>query len=95
MNQPLVEPRDRGAATLFSNMSERIKHMSASPAAGGFGGAVVIVPPGSADPIEILMLDPHADLAMFWGTIRTKIDIALANAEAEKRRQAGFGQGRG
>ena len=95
MNQPLVEGRDSDPARLFSNMADRIKHMSASPAAGGFGGAVVIVPPGSADPIEILMLDPHADLAMFWGTIRTKIDIALANAEAEKRRQAGFGQGRG
>jgi hypothetical protein len=31
---------------------------------------------------------------MFWGTIRTKIDLALSQAEAEKRRQSGFGQGR-
>ena len=94
MNQPLVEPRDTNPAKLFSNMAERITHMSGSPASAGFGGAVVIVPPSPGEPIEILMLDPHADLAMFWGTIRTKIDIALAGAEADKRRQAGFGQGR-
>lgn len=94
MNQPLVENRNADPAKLFANMADRIKHMGSSPALAGFGGAVVIVPPTGGDPIEILMLDPHADLAMFWGTIRTKIDIALANAESEKRRQAGFGQGR-
>ena len=95
MNQPLVEGRDNDPAKLFSNMADRIEHMTSSPATAGFGGAVVIVPPGGADPIEILMLDPHADLAMFWTTISTKISIQLANTEAEKRRQAGFGQGRG
>ena len=94
MNQPLVENRDSDPAKRFSAMAERIEHMGTRPALAGFGGAVVIVPPSPGEPIEILMLDPHADLAMFWGTIRTKIDIALANAEADKRRQAGFAQGR-
>lgn len=92
MNQPLVENRDADPAKNFAAMAEKITHMRAAYAATGFGGAVVIVPPGTGDPIELLMLDPHADLAMFWGTIRTKIDILLATAEAEKRRQAGFGQ---
>ncbi len=89
MNQPLVEGRDNGAAKLFQEMAEKITHN-----APFVGGAVVIVPPAGAEPIELLMLDPHADLAMFLGTIRTKIDIALANAEAEKRRQSGFGSSR-
>ncbi len=90
MNQPLVEGRDTAPEKRFADMAIRIAHNASQ----SFGGAVVIVPPAGAEPIEILMLDPHADLAMFWGTIRTKIDIALANAEAEKRRQSGFGQGR-
>lgn len=94
MNEPLVETRQPNAADRFAAMAVRIAHMNASPASAGFGGAVVIVPPGGSEPIEILMLDPHADLAMFWGTIRTKIDIALGAAEAEKRNQRGFGQGR-
>ncbi len=90
MNQPLVESQKPDHAKPFQDMARRITdNMSHA-----FGGAVVILPPGSTDSIEILMLDQHADLAMFWGTIRTKIDIALANAEAEKRRQSGFAQGR-
>jgi hypothetical protein len=93
VTQPLVEPRSADPAKRFAEMAARIEHMNASPALAGFGGAVVIVPP-SGDPIEILMLDPHSDIAMFWGTIRSKIDILLATAEAEKRRQQGFGQGR-
>jgi hypothetical protein len=94
VNQPLVESRGIAPATRFSAMADRIKHMEASPTAGGFGGAVVIVPPSGGEPIEILMLDPHADLAMFWSTIMTKIQMQLGMAEAEKRRQGGFGQGR-
>lgn len=86
MNQPLVEGRSNDPALRFSAMAERITHNANQ----SFGGAVVIVPP-SGDPIEILMLDPHSDIAMFWGTIRSKIDILLATAEAEKRRQQGFG----
>jgi hypothetical protein len=90
MNEPLVETRQPNAADRFAAMALRIAHNAKET----FGGAVVIVPPGGGDPIEILMLDPHADLGMFWGTIRTKIDLALGAAEAEKRRQSGFGQGR-
>jgi hypothetical protein len=87
VNQPLVEPRDNTAADRFTAMAERITQNAAQP----FGGAVVIVPPGTGSAIEMLMLDPNSDLAMFWSTIRTKIDILLASAEAEKRRQQGFG----
>ena len=91
MNQLLVETRNNDPAKCFSAMADRITKNADQP----FGGAVVIVPPTPGQSIEILMLDPNSDMALFWGTIRTKIDIALANAEAEKRRQAGFGQGRG
>ena len=90
MNQPLVEGRNPDPASYFDSMAKRITKNADQP----FGGAVVIVPPGTNQPIEILMLDPNSDMALFWGTIRTKIDIALANAEAEKRQRSGFGQGR-
>jgi hypothetical protein len=88
VNQPLVEPRANDPAKPFEAMAERIAQNASQP----FGGAVVIVPPAGAAPIEMLMLDPASDLAMFWATIKTKIEILLATAEAEKRRQAGFGQ---
>jgi hypothetical protein len=87
VNQPLVEGRQNDQAKSFTAMAERIEQNATQP----FGGAVVIVPPGTGQAIEMLMLDPNSDLAMFWSTIRTKIDILLASAEAEKRRQAGFG----
>lgn len=90
MNQPLVEPRSPDPASSFAAMAARITQNASQP----FGGAVVIIPPGTGQTIELLMLDPNSDLAIFWTTIRTKIDIALANAEADKRRQAGFAQGR-
>jgi hypothetical protein len=88
MNQPLVESRTNDPAKHFEDMAKRVTDNHNHP----FGGAVVIVPPGTSPPIEMLMLDPNSDLAMFWSTIRTKIDILLASAEAEKRRQQGFGQ---
>jgi hypothetical protein len=87
VNHPLVEPKDTAAADRFTAMAKRIEQNADQP----FGGAVVIVPPSGASPIEMLMLDPASDLAMFWATIKTKIEILLATAEAEKRRQSGFG----
>jgi hypothetical protein len=88
MNQPLVEQRANDPAKHFEDMARRVTDNQNHP----FGGAVVIVPPGGQAPIEMLMLDPNSDLAMFWATIKTKIEILLASAEAEKRRQQGFGQ---
>ena len=90
MNQPLIEGRHNDPAKRFADMAQRIT----DNAHHSSGGAVVIAPPAGGDPIEILMLDPHADLAMFWSTIMSKIQIQLGQAEAEKRRQSGFGQGR-
>ena len=90
MNQPLIEPNAQKAepAKRFAAMAQRIDDNIGEP----FGGAVVIVPPGGGESIEILMLDPHADLAMFWSAISTKIGIALQALEAEKRQRGGFGR---
>jgi hypothetical protein len=87
MNQPLVEPRDNTAADRFTAMADRITQNAAQP----FGGAVVIVPPGGGTAIELLMLDPQADIAMFWSAITTKIGIIMEGLQQEKRRQQGFG----
>lgn len=48
----------------------------------GFAGAFVIVPP-SGEPIAGLLLDPGADPGVFFGMLKTKIDIAVQQAEEE------------
>lgn len=88
MNQPLIEGRSNDPDKRFADMAKRIVDNTGHP----FGGAVVIVPPSGGEPIELLMLDPHADLAMFWSTIMSKIQIQLGLVETDKRRQGGFGQ---
>lgn len=57
----------------FREMAVQIEHN----AEAGFGGAFVICPPGS-DPLRMLFLNPSPDPAVFWGTLKTTIDMALA-----------------
>ena len=60
----------------------------------GFAGAFVIVPPGG-EPKDMLILDSKANPAIFWSTLKTMVDIALAEIEAEQRQgQGGFGMRR-
>jgi hypothetical protein len=57
----------------FKAMVEQIERNDA----GAFGGAFVIQPPG-AEPLRMLFLNPNADAAVFWGFVRTAVDMALA-----------------
>ena len=57
----------------FRAMAEQIEHN----ADAGFGGAFVIQPPGG-EPLRMLFLNPSPDAAVFWGTLKTTIDMALA-----------------
>lgn len=57
----------------FKAMADQIDHNEA----GGFAGAFVIAPPG-AEPHRMLFLNPSADAAIFWGTLKTVVDMALA-----------------
>lgn len=58
----------------FTKMAERI----ALNTEQGFGGAVVIVPPGDdPKPIELLILNNTGDPALFLATAQTLIGMAL------------------
>jgi len=59
---------------------------------GLFGGAFVVVPPEGGGPsMEVLILDPHGDATLFWSSLKTKCEMALADVEAAQREQsAGF-----
>lgn len=77
-------------AELFRAMAERIERNDPAE----FAGAILIVPPPNRDgredePIEVLFVDPSRDVAMFWGTLRTKVERegAQATALAEQQRQ--------
>jgi hypothetical protein len=84
----LVETSKNDAAERFRVMAAAIEHNYAST----FGGAVVIIPPPFAgDPIELLILDLKADPAQFWATIKTRIEIKLAELDQQQRKQASFG----
>ena len=80
------KPSDR-----FRTMAAAIDHNANST----FGGAAVIIPPdNSGSPIELLMLDAQANPAQFWSTIKSRIDIILAELDEKQRNLTGFGQRR-
>jgi len=68
-------------------MAEKIKLNKES----GFGGAVVIVPPGEGETISFLLLDEKQNAAMFWSMVKTKAEIALSEIEQAERQQGAFG----
>ena len=81
-DQPLVERPTNDPSSFFKEMAQAIEHNRNQ----GFGGAVVIVPPtGGGDNIELLILDSKADIAQFWSTIKTRIDIRLADLDQKAR----------
>jgi hypothetical protein len=85
----LVEPPKNEASARFRAMADAIDHNAATQT---FGGAVVIIPPVNAgEPIEMLVLDLKADPAQFWSTIKTRIEIKLAELDEQQRKQQAFG----
>lgn len=72
-------------ADRFHKMGERITH---NIEISQFGGAAVIVPP-QGEPIEVLILDSQGDVAQFWGTIQTRIQLVLQ--QLQDQRAMGFG----
>lgn len=87
MPDELVPPTD---ASRFQKMAERIEHNANST----FGGAAVIVPPADGgDPIEIMLLDSRGDVAQFWSTLKTRIDIRIAELQMlQMRQQSPYGR---
>jgi hypothetical protein len=85
----LVEQAPFEAPERFKAMAADIEHNGPSK----FGGAVVIIPPANGgEAIELLMLDLKADPAQFWATIKTRIEIKLAELDESRRSQNAFGR---
>jgi hypothetical protein len=80
-------PQDDDPSVHFSAMAQRIIHN----AGGEFGGAAVIISPGGIQ-IEVLMLGAGSDEAQFLSTIKTRIDIKLAEVDEKQRNQTAFGR---
>ena len=59
-----------------------------------FSGAIVIIPPGDGQPVELLLLDNLQNPALFWGTVKSYVDAAIADLE-EQERQGGGARGLG
>jgi hypothetical protein len=83
--EPLIEKPPATQAERFRVMAARIDRNPAE-----FGGACVIVPPGGGDPIEFLVVDPKGDLAHFYSSIQTKIQVALEELKDKSRQLQGW-----
>ena len=67
----------------FDNMAERIR----KNAGDEFSGALLVVPPGDAATIEILLIDPRQDIAHFWAMVAAKVQVAAAEFAEQGRNQ--------
>lgn len=83
--EPLIEQPPGKHSDRFRTMAERIDRNPSE-----FGGACVIVPPGGGTPIEFLVVDPNADLAQFYSTIQTKLQMQLEELKDQQRNLRGY-----
>lgn len=58
----------------FLDMAERVSRLLD----GDFAGALIIVPPGDAEPIVMLNVDPSQNAAHFWNAAKNRVEIAFA-----------------
>ena len=72
----MLDPSDH-----FVRMAERITRNWSDD----FGGAMLVVPPGGGDPIEILLIDPTKDLARFWAAVQGAVTVAAREFEERAR----------
>lgn len=62
--------------------------------ANGFGGAVVIQPPGGGESVSILTLDGGDDPAFFWATLQSKIGMLIEQIRDRESGNNPFGMRR-
>lgn len=72
----------------FERMASEVKKFDAARFAGA---AVLISPDGTV--VEFLMQDITPDTPMFWGTLKTRIQIALEEAQNEEQKRNPFRRG--
>lgn len=90
MNQPLIEREDPTsvAAATLRRMADRLDLNKGAK----IGGLAVIIPPeNGGEPIEVLILDAAGDIAQFYSTVQSRIQIRLADLQDKARMQQGFG----
>jgi hypothetical protein len=69
-------------ADKFRAMADHIEKNVDSP----FGGVAMIIPPkDGGEPVEFFQIDPKPSIPEFWGLIRTKCDIAVAEYQNAQR----------
>ncbi len=71
----------------FTKMAAAIVHNAESP----FGGAAVIVPPGTSQPIELVQFGSNADDGQFWATLLTSIQMRMKKIEEQQMVGRTFG----
>lgn len=75
-------------ASAFLGMARRVEAVEADE----FAGAVVIVPPGDdAKAIEFVTSDPNPDLIQFWASIKSRVEVAYAEAVGRAEQSRGGG----
>ncbi len=67
----------------FAQMAARIERIDEKE----FAGAVVVVPP-TGEPIAFLVSDPDPNLAQFWSSVASRVEVAAAEARENEVRQA-------
>jgi hypothetical protein len=85
INPEATEATKSSNHEFFAKMAAKIKDNENN----GFAGAFVIVPPEGAAQ-DMLMLDSSANPSIFWSTLKVRVEIALAELDAEQR-QGGMG----
>lgn len=91
MTEHLIADRQPGDAEAlaapFAAMAEQIRHNGST----SFGGAFVIVPPAiGGEPIVTLVLDPRQDPILFWSSVKSKVDMVLAQLDEAARGHQAF-----
>ncbi len=70
----------------FDEMASRIRRNAPAE----FSGALLVVPPGGEEPISILLVNPKRDLAAFWATVASTIQVAAAEFQERARNNDPF-----
>jgi len=77
----------KAVADRFREMADRLERNGAAV----FGGAFVAAPPATGgEPIEMLILDARQEPAQFWGILKAKVEMMLAQLDEVAQRQRGF-----
>ena len=82
-DQPEQRDITEERAKLFEDMAAQIRLNRDAK----FGGAILAIPPGEAEPFESIMFRQE-EAAIFWSTVQTLAKIALE--AAEKLNRQGF-----